>query len=184
MSHFSAKIAHQILTYAFIVLLAFTPLFFITSTEEIFEFNKMCLVYGLTIAVAGAWAVKMLSERKIIWAKTFFDLPLVLFYLSQLAATLFSMHPWTSIFGYYARFNAGLLPLTCYLILYYALVSNFKVSDLKRLFKWTFIAAFLVSLWGILEHFGHSFSCLLINFDSVLDNSLSLSEAFSVTCWV
>ncbi len=96
----------------------------------------------------------MILKRKIIFQKTPFDIPLIIFFLSQLISTIISIHPYTSFWGYYSRFHQGLLSTIAYLILYWALVSNVNFKEVKKIIAFGLASGFLVAGWGILEHFG------------------------------
>jgi len=148
------------------------PFFFTWVNEELFEFPKMLLTYGFTIVIAGLWVGRMINEKRIIIRQTAFDWPLLLFLIAQILATIFSIDPHTSIFGYYTRFHGGLLSTITYLVLFYALVSNVSKTQLKKLLITIFISALGVTLYAIPEHFGYSPSCLLI------------IGKFDVSCWV
>ena len=90
----------------------------------------------------------------LLFTRTFLDIPLFIFFASQLVSSLFSIDRHTSLRGYYSRFHGGLLSSLSYLLLYYALVSNL---DRKRVLKSLYtllISALLVSLYGLAEHFG------------------------------
>lgn len=132
----------------------------------------MMLVYALTITIVTAWIIKMVKNQKLIISRTPLDIPLLLFLLSQVLATIFSIDKHTSIWGYYSRSNGGLLSITSYILLYYAFVSNFSWTDLGRFLKVMLLGGLLVSLWAIPEHFGRSFSCLI------------LQGEFTASCWV
>jgi len=121
---------------------------------ELFEYNKMMLTYGLTIIIVGAWISKMILQRKILIRRTPFDVPIAIFLISQLLSTLFSIDRHTSFWGYYSRFHGGLLSTFSYIILYYSLVSNIKKRESLRYLHWLLGSVFLVSFYGILEHFG------------------------------
>jgi len=133
----------------------------------------MILVYFITTLISFFWLIRMIQEKKIIFNKTPLDTPFILFFISQLISTIFSIHPRTSWLGYYSRFNGGLLSIITYLVLYYAFVSNIYRKELKNIFITIFFSSILVSIYGILEHFGHSFSCLLA----------PGVKQFSVNCW-
>jgi len=148
------------------------PLFFTSVNSELFEFNKIILVYLFTILITGAWAGRMIWQRRLMFKRTFFDIPLVLFLASQVASTIFSIDIHTSLFGYYSRFNGSLLSTLCYLFLYWAFVSNCEVKDIHKVIKVSLVSAAIVSLYGIFEHFGHSFSCLIFQGN------------FTVDCWI
>jgi len=156
----------------FACLFFFMPLFFTSVNSELFEFNKIILVYLFTILITGAWAGRMIWQRRLMFKRTFFDIPLVLFLASQVASTIFSIDIHTSLFGYYSRFNGSLLSTLCYLFLYWAFVSNCEVKDIHKVIKVSLVSAAIVSLYGIFEHFGHSFSCLIFQGN------------FTVDCWI
>jgi Flp pilus assembly protein TadD/O-antigen ligase len=166
------RILQRLIGFFFSALFFFVPLFFTPFNSELFEFNKIILVYGLTVLIVGAWLGRMLLGKRIIFKRTPLDIPLILFLISQLAATVFSIDPHTSLWGYYSRFNGGLLSTISYLLLYWAFVSNCQVRDVQKVIQASFLAGLIVSLYGILEHFGHSFSCLLFE------------GRFTTDCWV
>lgn len=159
---------------AFNLLIFSVPLYFRFVNEELFEFNKMILVYALTTIIGFLWVLRMIFEKRLIIKKTPLDLPILAFLFSQFISTIFSIHPYTSWFGYYSRFNGGLFSTISYIVLFYAFVSNIQKKDLGSFFLSTFASGLLVSLYGILEHFGHSLSCLFV----------AGNRSFGVDCWV
>ncbi len=152
----------RILSWAFYILLFLTPLFFTKYTNELFEYNKMMLVYALTTVTAAAWLTKMVGEKRLILKKTPLDLPILLFLISQILSTVFSIDPHTSLWGYYSRSNGGLFSILSYIILYYALVSNFDASEGLKFLKAALLGGVFVALWAIPEHFGVSPSCIML----------------------
>jgi putative inorganic carbon (hco3(-)) transporter len=144
----------KIIFYLFAILFFFVPIILWPYTSEVFEFNKMVLVYILTALITGTWAVKCIIEKKFIFRRTILDIPLLIFLGSQFISTFLSIDFYTSVFGYYSRFNGGLISTICYLILYWAFVSSFNRKETLKLIKIWFASAFLVSTYGVLEHFG------------------------------
>ena len=144
----------KIIFFLFAFLIFFVPLVLWPFTSEVFEFNKMVLVYILTTLIASAWIIRSIIERKFIFRRTILDIPLLAFLGSQIISTLLSIDLYTSIFGYYSRFNGGLLSTICYLLLYWAFVSNFDKKDTLNLIKIWFASSVLVSVYAVLEHFG------------------------------
>lgn len=114
----------------------------------------MILTYALTVVVGFLWALRIIAERKITIKRSPLDLFLLLFLASQIISTVLSIDVHTSIFGYYSRFNGGLLSIVCYTFLYFAFTSNISKISLKRILRFTLISAFLVSMYGILERMG------------------------------
>ncbi|MBI5449102.1 O-antigen ligase family protein, partial [Candidatus Gottesmanbacteria bacterium] len=144
--------ADRIIRASFALLFILVPLILTSVNYELFEYNKMMVTYGLTAIIAGAWLIKMISLREIRIAKTPLDIPLALFFASQLLSSLFSMDPHVSWFGYYSRFNGGMLSIISYILLYYAFVSNY--DDYKNYIKISLATGVVVALYGVAERLG------------------------------
>jgi len=114
----------------------------------------MVLTYGLTLLIISIWLAKMVLKRKIIFRRTILDIPLLIFLGSQLLSTITSIDIRTSVFGYYSRFHGGLLSSISYSLLYWAYVSNLDQRKTKKAILFLLASAVLVSLYGVLEHFG------------------------------
>ncbi len=160
------------LEYLFYTLFFCLPLIFFPKTSEVFEFNKIVAVYIFTALIIAVWIVKMIQSKKIIFRRTILDIPLLLFLASQIISTIISIDTRTSIFGYYSRFNGGLLSTICYSLLYWAYVANMDKKSTKISIYSLLSSAFLVAIYGIMEHFGVSMSCALI------------SGKFNDDCWI
>lgn len=162
----------------FYTLFLTTPLAMHPNTSELFELNKMWLVYVYSIIIFFFWGTKILIERKFEVRRTPFDIPLLLFLLSQVLATIFSMDQHTSFWGYYSRFNGGLLSTICYIFLYFAFATNVLSQDKEesikkagRMLLAVFVSGILVALWGLPSHFGYDPTCL------------AFRGTFDVSCW-
>jgi len=116
----------------------------------------------------------MLIKRQFKIQRTPLDIPIILFLLSQVISTVFSLDRHISLWGYYSRFNGGLLSIITYIFLYYAFVSNFQENVktvVKRLIAVALSSGVIVALWGLPSHFGYDPTCLI--FRGSLD----------VACW-
>ncbi len=153
-------------------LLFVTPLYFRFNTEELFEFNKMILIYFSSVLLSGLFIARLFFESPKPLHRTPFDIPIALFVGSQILSTIFSIHPMTSLFGYYSRFHGGLLSTFAYVFLFYVFSNTIRKKDLPSIFITTTASLITVSIWAIFEHFGHSFSCVM------------LSGSFDTSCWV
>ncbi|HJY98185.1 MAG TPA: O-antigen ligase family protein [Patescibacteria group bacterium] len=137
------------------VLFFLVPLILWPFTSEVFEFNKMVLVYILTTLIVAVWAARSVTEGKLIFRRTMLDIPLLVFLGSQLISTVLSIDPQTSWLGYYSRFNGGFASTACYSLLFWAFVSNLERKDVYTIFSRSFFpGAVLVSLYGVAEHYG------------------------------
>lgn len=161
----------RIIEYSFYALFLLVPLVFSGDTSELFELNKMWLTFGITAIIGATWASKMVLEKRITIQRTPIDLLLMLFLVSQIISTIFSLDPYVSWWGYYSRFNGGLLSTICYIILFYAFVSNLQLKQVWKTLFVSLIAGLCVSLWGFPSHFGYDPTCLL--FRGTLD----------ISCW-
>ncbi|MBI2049571.1 O-antigen ligase family protein [Candidatus Roizmanbacteria bacterium] len=167
------RICNLIIEYSFYLLFLLVPLVFSGNTSELFELNKMWLTWGLTIIIGAFWFTKMVLQRRILIQKTPLDIFIGLFLLSQIISTIFSWDRYVSFWGYYSRFNGGLLSTLTYIFLYYAFVSNFqdKVKVIKRILFVSLFSGLIVAVWGLPSHFGYDPTCFL--FRGNLD----------VSCW-
>ncbi len=144
-------------------------------TSELFEFNKMLFIYLVSGAIGAIWLSRMIVHKRIILKNTLFSPVLLAFFASQVLSTILSIDKATSVFGYYGRFNGGLLSIASYIMLYFAFVSNFTGDQLKSVVKslihTSIIGSVLVMVWGLPSKFGYDPSCLLF------------TGTFDVGCW-
>lgn len=152
---------NRTIEYSFYLLFLLVPLFFMGNTSELFEFNKMWLTFGLAIIIGTAWITKIIIERKITIVKTPLDIPIILFLISQIISSIFSLDTHVSFWGYYSRFNGGLLSTISYVFLYYAFVSNLEIKHVIRVLYVSIFSGTITALWGLPSHFGYDPTCLV-----------------------
>lgn len=171
----AAQIGHscqKLIFWLLNLLMLVGPFVFVWVNEELFEFNKMLLVYIVTGLTTSLGLIRCLIQEKNLFTKQFLTWPWLMFLASQILATIFSLHPRTSFFGYYTRFHGGLLSTICYWLLFLVASHHLSITQIKKLFQTGLLAVCLVSVLAIGEHFGHSFSCLIIR------------GQFDTECWV
>ena len=161
----------KIVFFLFGILFFFTPLIFWPYTSEVFELNKIVFVYILTTLIVSAWLARTVLAKKFIFRRTILDIPLLVFIGSQILSTLFSIDPSTSFFGYYSRFNGGLLTTIAYSLLYWSYVSNIEPGKIVKHIYILMASTFVASFAAVLEHFGIFLTCGIVG--NVTDN-----------CWV
>ena len=144
----------RIIPVFFSILFFFVPLVVFPKTSELFEFNKMVVVYILTVVIVSVWMVKMVYHKKIIFRRTILDIPLLFFVFSQVASTLLSIDTTTSLFGYYSRVHGGLLSSLSYALLYWAYVSNMDKKSALKSVNFLIASAVLVSAYALAQRFG------------------------------
>src|SRR3989344_5785015 len=162
-----------IIEFCFLALFIITPFLFTPFNSELFELNKMLFVYAITTIIVGTWVTKSIAVKRLIFKRTFLDIPLLAFLASQILSTIFSIDRHVSLWGYYSRFNGGLISTISYILLYWAYVSNVPdLASVKKHLKYLLVSGLIISLYGIFEHFGVSPSCILIY------------RQFNDSCWV
>ena len=112
----------------------------------------MILTYILATVIFGAWLFKAISEKKLYIRKTPLDFILLLLLIGNVLATIFSIDWHMSVFGYYTRFNGGLLSTITYIFLYYALVTHFDKEKVYKLIFVAFVSSVVVAIYGVLQH--------------------------------
>jgi O-antigen ligase/cytochrome c-type biogenesis protein CcmH/NrfG len=155
------KIINRIIPLLFYLLFIGTPLIMSPYTSELFEFNKMIFIYLVTVSILFLWILKMIVSKKVLFQKTPLDIPILIFLTSQVLSTIFSIDPHTSLFGYYGRFNGGLLSIIAYIVLFYGYVSNIDREKTFKLLKLSAFASFIVVLWGLPGKMGYDTSCFV-----------------------
>ncbi|MCX6731358.1 MAG: O-antigen ligase family protein [Candidatus Roizmanbacteria bacterium] len=160
--------------YLYYILFFVLPFVVLPVNSELFEFNKILFIYLIATLICGVWLLRSFQEKRFAIRRTPLDIPIGIFLVSQIISALLSIDQHTSFFGYYGRFNGGLLSILTYIFLYYGFVSNIEKNKnkvIKAIFGISAISSLLVVLWGLPGTFNHDLSCLL--FTSKFDN----------TCW-
>ena len=136
------------------ILIFFTPLIFTSNTSELFELPKMYFVYAVTLAVLCFHLANFLKGKSLLFRHTPLDIWLIIFLISQIISTVFSIDFYTSFFGYYSRLNGGLLSLVAYLILYWILAVYIDDRLRRNLINFSLLSGILVAAYAIGQHFG------------------------------
>lgn len=183
-------LCNRTIEYLFYALFLLVPLVFAGNTSELFEFSKMWVTFGIAVLIGFFWFSKMIVSKRLVFKRTVLDIPILLFLGSQIISSIITLDRHISLWGYYSRWNGGLISIITYIFLYYAFVSNFfnnteQDNNKKGFFERTItgktivmrsllvslISGFIVVLWALPSHFGYDPTCLV--FRGHLD----------VSCW-
>jgi O-antigen ligase len=165
------KLFDGIFFVLFAALFFITPLIMYDKTSELFEFNKLLFIYCITLLAVCTWILKCIWYKRLEFKRTILDIPILLFLASQVVSTIFSIDIHTSFFGYYGRFNGGLLSIFCYTLLYFIFVNTISVAYFNKLLTAIVSSGVVVFLWGVPSKFGHDLTCLLF------------THQFNDSCW-
>lgn len=161
----------KIIRWCYYLLFLITPLLMYSKTSELFEFNKMLFIYFISIVVSGLFIIDRILHKRNAMPNTIIVGVYLIFLASQLVSTITSIDVHTSLFGYYGRFNGGLVSIISYMVLFYVFINTFDRESLIKLLKFSLVSSVIVILWGIPGKFGHDLSCYLFTHD------------FSNSCW-
>ena len=114
----------------------------------------MHFVYLITIIITCLHLINWLLGNIRLYQKNIFNLPLLLFLISQIICTFTSIDIYTSLYGYTSRLNGGLLSVISFCSLFWCLTPYLDEKFKQKIIDFSLIAGISVSIYGILEHFG------------------------------
>ncbi len=114
----------------------------------------MHFVYLITIIITCLHLINWLSGNTHLYQKNIFNIPLLLFLISQITCTFTSIEVYTSFYGYISRLNGGLLSIISYCLLFWCLLSYLDDKFKQKIIDFSLISGVSVAIYGILEHFG------------------------------
>lgn len=122
------------------------------------QYQKLALIYAVALLIIFASCLKIFLTKKITLPFSRIDLFIALFAISYTLSSLFSINPYTSIFGeIFASNKSGLLTLYSLLVIHYFL--RFSTSFKDFLFAATItIGGIIYALaWGVFTHSAETF---------------------------
>lgn len=135
------------------VIFFLVPLLVVPSTSELFEFNKMYLVFAGSAILLILEAIKLLTQKKPALTIPPLSKAWLIFLAALTLATIFSIDPHVSFFGFYDRWNGGLWSWLSYGVIFYS-ICQLPLKEFLTLLKISLVSGTLVGAWGIAEHFG------------------------------
>jgi len=132
------------------LLVFFTPLIFIQNTNELFEFPKMLFVYVIGFFVI-AFFLTDIFIKPVKLKKPHYLVSILL--LLSFISLIFSSHFYTSIVGYYSRFNDSFLSHLVFFGLYFVGINKLQKNDLEKILKISLFTIFPMSFFALSQHF-------------------------------
>jgi|GEM_PF-1147715 tetratricopeptide (TPR) repeat protein len=137
------------------VLVFVTPFIFGQTTNELFEFPKLYFVYGVGSLLIVSTVLGQLWARRPTRTYVFrAALPKLvgLFTLSFVVSTVWGSHLYTSVWGYFSRYNGGLVSVLVFFGIYWA--TRTVHPPLLTVLRSVALTLLPISVFGILQHFG------------------------------
>lgn len=145
---------NPIINFLFLILFLFSPLLFSFKNSELFEIPKMYFVYLIVQIIFILHLINACQKQKPYFQKHPINPFFIIFIISQIITTFNSIDPHTSLFGYYSRLNGGLFSLISYFLAFQLLIIYIDEKQKKYLISTILLSGLLVSIYGILQHFG------------------------------
>lgn len=170
-----AKIFDFLIKISILAIFFGIPLFFTGLSFQGIAFEKQTYFYFWILLALIAWGMKSgyVGEMKI--KRTPLDIPIVIFWIFYLVATIFSIDRWHSFVGFFGDPSRGLINITAILVLYYIFVSNFNEKLLKWAVRTIIFSGIISVLWQLLKIFN-----LKLFFPETIWNSLPISTVGSL----
>jgi tetratricopeptide (TPR) repeat protein len=135
----------------FFIIIFLTPIIFDRRVGIVFSGAKIAWLRALVVIFLGLWAIKLIICRKHPFIRTPLDWPILSFLLSTTVAALTSIHVYTSLVGFYGRFE-GLSTWYIFGLLFF-ITTNYIHSgeQLKKIIILVISAATLMSIYGFIQ---------------------------------
>ncbi len=166
----SIKVWQKVSKTAILLLVFLLPLFFLSSTSNVLDFNKQALLVVFVLASLFAWLLKSLIEEKITLDVSWFNLaPAVLLVVTALS-TLFSAYKYGSFWGWPLLVAPSLLTVLVLVLFYFLILHLFrKPEEIFGLIFILMISSLIVSFFSLFQVFGK----FALPFDFAKSNSFN-----------
>lgn len=149
------KLAQSLILTLAVAAAIVSPLLFLPTTTEFFEFNKYNAYILITIIGFVIWAIKMVIEKRTVFTRTPLDIPIVVFGGVLLFSALSSIDQFVSINGGNGKVWPAFLPFIVLALFYFLVSSNLKSRKQINLIIWALVGATAIaSLFAISSYFG------------------------------
>ena len=148
---------NQIIFWGLIVLVISLPLVFNPKLLDAFALPKVTILRVIVLIMLSGWIVKTIEKGEVTWRKSPLNLPVLIFVFVASIATIFSTNPYFSFFGQHMYHMEGLWATLIYVTLYFLVIANLDVSQIRKIILVFLIASGITVVYGLLQHFGIEF---------------------------
>jgi cytochrome c-type biogenesis protein CcmH/NrfG len=129
-----------------LILLAFLmPLFFLPTTTEFFQFNKLFLLVGATLIMVILWSVKLISGQKPEVIRSILDVPFLVLIVVAALSTVFSIDKVSSLYGAQGRWFPSLFGFVALIVFYYVTTFSIKQTGIIKAILGALVASTTIS---------------------------------------
>lgn len=156
------RICDALIEAGWLAALIVTPLFFNTSSNRVFEPDKLHLLRSIALVMAVAWIVQLVdaglgSAGKSPWGvirRTPLALPALILVIAYLISTALSVVPGISFFGSYVRMQ-GTYTFISYVLISFMTMTHLRTrAQLNRILYTVILTSLPIAIYGIIQHYG------------------------------
>ena len=164
------RICNALIEAGWLAALIATPLFFNTSSNRVFEPDKLHLLRSIALVMAVAWIVQRVdaglagrsapdADGKPIGlgaalSRTPLVLPTLVLVAVYLISTALSVVPRISLLGSYVRMQ-GTYTFISYVLIFFMIITHLRSrAQLNRVFYAVILTSLPISIYGIIQHYG------------------------------
>lgn len=145
----------NLITVLILAVVALTPLVFAPLATEFFDIPKVIFLSFTVLVLLVLWSLSWVLKGKVTFARTPFDLPLVLLLLVIILSTIFSQTQNISILGNLPKVHGSAVAWVAYILFYFIATSHLRTQgQVKTVFYALTGSAVLVAVVSLLSYFG------------------------------
>ncbi len=154
-----------IVRWAVLIGVFLMPIFFLPWTTGILELNKQLLLMVVAGTGLVAWLLSLISTGRFSWRPSTFDKGVLAILGAMLVATIFSLSPFSSLFGMPGNLSSALVTLISATILYFLVVQTVEDggAELAQVLGISLTITFVYGLLQILGAFALTFMPLTLS---------------------
>ncbi|MCA9391728.1 hypothetical protein KC614_00800 [candidate division WWE3 bacterium] len=142
------------------------PVYFLTNTSEFFSYNKIVLTVLTAVTLLILWSLRTIISRELVFIRTPFNLALILIAGSYILSTIFSVAPYTSIFGTFNSWHFTVVEMLSFIVIFTVAINTINTRSEVRGLLYAYISsAFIVAILAVMVYFnvfdGKEFSGVL-----------------------
>jgi len=158
-----SRICDAIIEAGWLAALIVTPLFFNTSSNRVFEPDKLHLLRSIALLMAVVWLVQLLDGWRGLaggpglWQRihsTPLVLPTLILVFCYLLSTALSVVPRISLLGSYVRLQ-GTFTYVSYVVMFFVTLTHLRTrAQVNRIFYAVILTSLPISIYAMIQHMG------------------------------
>ena len=154
---FVVKVFDKIIAVSIFMIFFGLPIFFTNLAFQGISFEKQIYFYFWLFLGLVAWTAKGVIIGEMNIKRTALDIPIVLFWIIYLVATILSVDRWHSFWGTFGDPSRGFVSITAFVIAYYLIRSIVDFKKMRWMFGAFISSGFITALWTTLALLGIHF---------------------------